>query len=278
MEDIDTLIIGSGFAGLCMAINLKQRGSDDFVVLERADEVGGTWHYNTYPGCGCDVPSHLYSFSFAPKPDWTMTYSLQPEIGAYLRDCADRFGVRSHIRFGHEVQEARWDEEERRWHVETSEGDFRARVVVSGAGPMTEPSVPDLDGLEDFGGVTMHSARWDHDVDLAGKRIASIGTGASAIQYVPELAKEADQLFVFQRTPPWVFPHPNREITKLEQRLYRALPAAQKLVRGGIYAGRETFVLGFVKQPRIMKIAEKICRWHMRKQIDDPELLEKVTP
>jgi cation diffusion facilitator CzcD-associated flavoprotein CzcO len=247
-------------------------------VLERADEVGGTWTANTYPGCACDVPSHLYSFSFAPNPDWSHTYSRQPEIQAYLRRCADEFGVRPHVRFRHEVTDAAWDDAEQRWELVTSGGRFRARALVAGMGPLTEPKIPDIPGLDAFEGATFHSARWDHDFDLRGKRVASIGTGASAIQYVPAIQRDVERLHVFQRTPPWIFPHTNRRTSARERRLYRALPAVQRLVRAGVYASRETFVLGFVKDPRLMKIAEVIARVHMRRQIDDPELLAKVTP
>jgi cation diffusion facilitator CzcD-associated flavoprotein CzcO len=277
-ETVDVAIVGSGFSGLGTAIQLKREGRDDFVVLERAEEVGGTWWANTYPGCGCDVPSHLYSFSFAPNPDWSMTYSAQPEIRDYLIGCADRFDVRRHIRFKHELTDARWDDDARRWDVDTTGGSFRARVLVLAAGALFEPRVPDFPGLESFEGQAWHSARWNHDYDMKGKRVASIGTGASAIQLVPSIQPDVEQLYVVQRTPPWVFPHSNRPTTRFERRLYRLLPALQKLVRGGVYAQRETFVLGFVKQPRLMKLAEKIARSHMRKAIDDPDLQEKVTP
>jgi cation diffusion facilitator CzcD-associated flavoprotein CzcO len=277
-HDIDVAIIGSGFSGLGMAIRLKQAGMNDFLVLERADEVGGTWQANTYPGCACDVPSHLYSFSFAPNPDWTRTYSTQPEIWAYLRQCADRFGVRPHVRLGCAVESATWLEAERRWELETSDGVLRARVLVAGMGPLTEPRIPEIPGLERFEGDVWHSARWNHDVDLTGKRVASIGTGASAIQYVPEIQRAVAKLHVFQRTPPWVMPHSSRPIRRWERRLYRAVPAAQRLVRGGIYAGREALVLGFVKNPRLMKVVERLARKHMEMQVDDPGLLEKVTP
>jgi cation diffusion facilitator CzcD-associated flavoprotein CzcO len=275
---VDIAVVGGGFSGLGMAIRLKQCGVEDFVVLERGEEVGGTWHYNTYPGCGCDVPSHLYSFSFAPNPEWSETYSAQPEIRDYLRSCADEFGVRPHIRLRHRVESATWDERTRRWEIETDRGALRARVLVAGMGPLTEPKIPDIPGLESFEGATFHSARWDHSYDLRGKRVASIGTGASAIQYVPAIQPQVERLHVFQRTPPWVFPHSNRPVTELEKRLYRALPAAQHLVRGGVYAARETFVLGFVKRPRLMRFAEALARRHMRRQISDPGLLEKVTP
>jgi cation diffusion facilitator CzcD-associated flavoprotein CzcO len=276
--ETDIAIVGSGFSGLGMAIRLKREGRDDFVVLERGSEVGGTWHYNTYPGCACDVPSHLYSFSFAPNPDWTQTYSPQAEIGAYLRRCADRFDVRSHVRLNTTVKSAEWDEQAGRWRIETDRGLLSARVLVAGMGPLAEPKIPDIPGLDRFEGATFHSARWDHDHDLKGERVASIGTGASAIQLVPSIQPDVETLHVFQRTPPWVFPHSNRPTTRLERRLYRAFPMLQKLVRGGVYAARETFVVGFVKNPRVMKVAEKLARAHMRRQIDDPELLEKVMP
>src|SRR3954452_6512180 len=278
-QRVDIAIIGSGFSGLGMAIRLKQDGRDDFVVLERGDEVGGTWHYNTYPGCACDVPSHLYSYSFAPNPEWTQTYSPQPEIGAYLRRCADEFGGRPHVRLNTTVEFAGWDSDSGRWQLDLEGGRrITARVVVAGMGPLAEPKIPDIPGLETFKGKSFHSARWDHDHDVSGERVASIGTGASAIQLVPSIQPDVAKLHVFQRTPPWIFPHSNRPVTKLERRLYKRVPAAQKLVRGAVYAMRETAVLGFVKQPKIMRLVEHVAKRHMRKQISDPELLAKVTP
>ena len=193
-------------------------------MLERGDGVGGTWHYNTYPGCACDVPSNLYSFSFAPNPDWSRTYSRQPEIRAYLERVVDRFGVRPKIRLNTEVLEASWNDDTRRWQIDTSNGQFTAKVLISGTGPLVEPKIPDFPGLETFAGPVMHSARWDHDVDLRGLRIASIGTGASAIQYVPKVAPDAEQLYVFQRTPPWIMPHSARPVKPIEKRALPALP------------------------------------------------------
>jgi cation diffusion facilitator CzcD-associated flavoprotein CzcO len=274
----DVAIVGSGFSGMGMAIKLKQEGTRDFVVLERADDVGGTWHYNTYPGCACDVPSHLYSFSFAPNPRWTETYSKQPEIRAYLQRVADDFGLRPHVRFGHTVETAAWNEQEKLWEIQTDKGTMRARVLVAGMGPLAEPKVPELPGLEDFEGAVFHSARWDHDWDPKGKRVASIGTGASAIQYVPELQPDVEQLHVFQRTPPWVFPHNNRPVKDWERRLYSRSKLAQRLMRGSIYSGREVAVLGFVKNPKLMRVAERMAKRHMRSQISDPDLLAKVKP
>src|SRR4051794_31307690 len=183
--EVKVAIVGSGFSGLGTAIRLRQEGIEDFVVLERGDDVGGTWHYNTYPGCACDIPSHLYSFSFAPNPHWSQTYSPQPEIRDYLRRTADDFGITPFVRLGCEVTEAAWDAESQRWKLETTQGTVHARVLIAAAGPLNEPKIPDIPGLDSFQGPAFHSARWDHDVDLNGKRVASIGTGASAIQYVP---------------------------------------------------------------------------------------------
>lgn len=277
-DQTDIAVIGGGFSGLGIAIRLKQSGRDDFVVLERGAEVGGTWHFNTYPGCACDVPSHLYSFSFAPNPDWSETYSGQPEIRDYLRRCADRFGIRPHIRLGAELTGASWDDESGRWNLETSAGPMRARVLVFATGPLFEPKLPEITGLEDFEGKLFHSARWDHGYDLAGKRVAVIGTGASAIQLVPAIQPQVAQLQVFQRTAPWVVPHSNRPVTRLERRLYSRFPALQRLVRSGVYTARELLVLGFVKRPRLMRLLERVAGRHMRSQISDPELLRKATP
>ena len=276
--DVDIAIIGSGFSGLAMAIRLRQEGIEDFTVLERGDDVGGTWHFNTYPGCACDVPSHLYSFSFAPNPGWSETYSRQPQIRDYLRRVADEYGVRPHVRLNCVVSSIVWDEGRGGWIVETSDGPVRARVVISGMGPLAEPKIPPLEGLDAFEGETFHSARWNHDYDLKGRRVAAVGTGASAIQFVPEIQKDVAQLHVIQRTPPWVMPHPNRPITRVEARLYKRFPLLQKLVRGSAYGFRELLVLGFVKNPRLMRLPERIARRHMRSQISDPALLEKVSP
>jgi cation diffusion facilitator CzcD-associated flavoprotein CzcO len=271
------VIIGTGFAGLGMAIRLKQAGRDDFILLERAGDIGGTWRDNTYPGCQCDVPSHLYSFSFAPNPDWSRTFSHQAEIWDYLRDCAERFGITPHVRLNREVLEAAWNDEAGVWHLETSAGDLTADVVVSGTGALSEPAIPDLPGLEDFKGAAFHSARWDHDFELEDKRVAVIGTGASSIQFVPLIQSQVEKLHLFQRTPPWVLPHSDRPITDPERRSYRRLPLLQRLMRSGIYWARETFVLHFVR-PRFAKLPEGIGRRHLRKQVPDPELRRKLTP
>jgi cation diffusion facilitator CzcD-associated flavoprotein CzcO len=192
-------IVGSGFAGIGMAIRLKQEGRNDFVILERESEIGGVWRDNTYPGSACDVQSHLYSFSFAPNPGWTRSYSPQPEIWAYLRQCVERFGLRPHCRFEHAVKEAHWDDDRQCWRLETSRGRFTADVLVAGQGGLSEPSVPPLPGLERFTGKQMHSARWDHGYDLAGKRVGVIGTGASAIQFIPAIQPSVGNSFSARR-------------------------------------------------------------------------------
>ncbi|MFK4087861.1 flavin-containing monooxygenase [Kribbella sp. NPDC020789] len=270
------VVIGTGFAGIGMAVRLKQAGYDDFVVLERADDVGGTWRDNTYPGCRCDVPSHLYSFSFAPNPEWSSTFSPQPEIEQYLRDVTDWYDVRRHIRFGHAVESAHW--EDGQWRVRTDQGDFVAQFVLSGMGPLAEPAVPKLPGIEEFEGEVFHSARWNHELDLAGRKVAVIGTGASAIQFVPAIQPEVEELHLFQRTPPWVMPRPDRKITATEKALYRRFPLLQKAVRTAIYWSRESMVLGFAKLPAIMKQAQKVAEKHLEHQIRDPKLRAKLTP
>lgn len=202
-KHVRVAVIGSGFAGIGAAVRLRREGVTDFVVLERADSVGGAWRDNDYPGCACDVPSHLYSFSFAPNPDWPRAFSGQPYIRAYLQDVVDTFGLRPHLRLGHEVTEARWDAEELRWIVRTAPGTtFTADVVVSAGGPLSDPRTPDIPGLSTFPGRVFHTARWDHDYDLRGKRVAVIGTGASAIQVVPAIQPDVARLTLFQRTPP----------------------------------------------------------------------------
>jgi cation diffusion facilitator CzcD-associated flavoprotein CzcO len=276
-QDVRVAIVGSGFAGLGMAIRLREVGIEDFVILERADDVGGTWRDNRYPGCACDVPSHLYSFSFAPNPDWTSTFSPQQEIWDYLRSCARRYGVMGHIRFGHEVLDAEWDDDAQRWRIETSRGVLAARALVLGTGPLSEPAIPDVPGLDRFEGTTFHSATWDHHHDLDGERVAVIGTGASAVQFVPRLQPRVGRLHVFQRTAPWIMPRPDRPLRPFERRLYRALPAAQLLMRAGIYWARESFVLGF-RHPRAMRLGQRVALRHLHRQVRDPELRRKLTP
>ncbi len=271
-------IVGTGFAGLGLAIRLKAQGIEDFVLIERADDVGGTWQANTYPGCQCDVPSHLYSFSFAPNPGWTRTYSRQPEIWQYLRDVAEEHDLHPHIRFCHELTGAAWDNDEQRWNVETSRGAWTAQLLIDATGPLSYPAVPRIRGMGSFKGTMFHTAEWNHDHDLTGERVAVIGTGASAVQVVPQIAERAGRLHVFQRTAPWILPHSDRPTTRVERRLYTTFPFLQKAVRSGVYWSRESFLLGFIKNPRIMSGAEKIAAAHMRKQVKNPELRAKLMP
>jgi cation diffusion facilitator CzcD-associated flavoprotein CzcO len=269
--------VGTGFSGLGMAIKLKEEGEHDFVLLERASEIGGTWRDNTYPGCRCDVPSHLYSFSFAPNPNWSSTFSPQPEILAYLKDCAERYGVTPHIRFDTELESASWDDEQQVWTVETSRGELTADILIAAQGPLSDPSLPEVPGIETFEGKMFHSARWDHGHELEGERVAVIGTGASAIQFVPEIQPKVGRLHVFQRTAPWVIPHRNRPMGRLERALYRLFPPAQLLMRAGIYWARESFVLQF-RHRAVGRLIERIPMMHMRRQVKDPELRRKLTP
>ena len=273
-----TVVVGTGFAGLGTAVRLREQGRLDFVVLERGHDVGGTWRDNSYPGCACDVPSHLYSFSFAPNPDWTRTFSAQPEIEAYLQRVARERGVLPHVHFGTELRAARWDDATATWTVETSRGTVVADVLVLGTGGLSEPSVPALPGLERFSGTTFHSATWDHDHDLTGERVAVIGTGASAIQFVPHVQQRAARMTLFQRTAPWVMPRRDRAISRAERRLYAAVPALQKLSRAGLYVSRESWLVGFTVQPAVMRVAERIALRLLASQVPDPVLRAKLTP
>ncbi len=278
VHNVRVAIVGAGFGGLGMAIRLRQSGVDDFVVFERDEEVGGTWWANTYPGCQCDIPSHLYSYSFAPNPEWTRTYPLQPEIREYLRACADRFGLRAHIRFRCPVQRAEWDEREGVWQIDTPDGRFSAQVLIGAPGPLSEPSIPSLPGLEDFRGVAFHTARWAHEHDLTARNVAVVGTGASAIQTVPQIQPLVNRLTIFQRTAPWVVPHRDRPITSFERLLYRRLPAAQKAVRTTVYLSRELLVPGLAYRPQLMNTVQKMAEGHLARQVPDEALRAELTP
>ena len=276
VEHVPVAVIGTGFAGLGAAIALRREGRE-FLVLERAGDLGGTWRDNRYPGCRCDVPSHLYSFSFAPNPDWSETYSPQGEIWDYLRDVAVRHGVLDRVRFDCEVRHAAWDEGAQRWRLDTARGPLTAEVLVLGNGPLAEPAIPDIPGREDFAGTAFHSAAWS-DHDLTGERVAVIGTGASAIQFVPEIAPVVGHLTVFQRTPPWVLPHRNRPICDLERAVYRRLPAAQRAVRGLVYWSRELVAAALLRNGRALHRLEELARRHLADQVPDPELRARLTP
>ncbi|MDO3646252.1 flavin-containing monooxygenase [Nocardia mangyaensis] len=271
-------VLGAGFGGIGLAIKLREAGFDDIVVLERADDLGGTWQANTYPGCACDVPSQLYSFSFAPNPEWSRTYGRQPEILDYLRTVAERHDVLRHLRLGTELLDARWDDEDSLWRIETSRGELTADYFISAAGVFAEAKFPSLPGLDTFAGRAFHSLHWDHDHDLTGERVAVIGTGASAVQFVPEIQPKVEALTVFQRSAPWIVPRLDRPTLGLERLLLRQIPLAQKAVRGTWYTLIESFgLVGFVDN-RFRHPYELLGRIQLRRQIRDPRLRAKVTP
>jgi cation diffusion facilitator CzcD-associated flavoprotein CzcO len=278
------VIIGSGFSGLGMGIALQRQGfgATDFVILEKADEIGGTWRENTYPGCACDIPSHMYSFSFEPKPDWRHMWSFQPEIFDYLKGVADKYGLRRYVRFGSHVDRAQWDDAEMRWHVYTDTGqEYVAQFLISGAGGLHIPLIPDFEGIDEFsnaGGVAFHSAQWDHDVDIAGKRVAVIGTGASAIQIVPEIVDDVAELQLYQRTPPWVMPRPNNAFPEWTRQLFTNVPGARALMRAGIYWLHEVVGFAMTQQPRLLKVGELMGKWNIRRSVKDRDLRRKLTP
>ncbi|MGW7299190.1 flavin-containing monooxygenase [Streptomyces sp. NPDC054829] len=277
-EHVRVAVIGSGFGGLGAAVRLRREGVTDFVVLERASRVGGTWRDNSYPGCACDVPSHLYSFSFAPNPDWPRTFSGQEHIRAYLEHVTDTFGLRPHIRFDSEVKRMAWNAERLCWDIETTSGNLSADVVVSATGPLSDPKIPEIPGLDSFPGKVFHSARWDHDYDLRGKRVAMVGTGASAIQIVPAIQPLTERLTLFQRTPPWVMPRMDRAISGAERWLHRRLPFTTQARRGLLWGIRELQVQAFTKHPNELGLVERLARQNMARAIKDPELRAKLTP
>lgn len=275
---VKTLIVGSGFAGLGLGIRLKRRGDEDFVIIERAHDVGGTWRDNEYPGAACDVPSHLYSFSFRPNPDWSRVFSPGPEIQRYLQDCAREEGLLPHLRFGANMEDASWDEAAGHWVVATSAGTFTATYLVTGTGHLADEAFPQIPGLEGFTGAKFHSARWDHSVPLEGKRIGVVGTGASAIQIVPEMAKLASELVVFQRTPSYIIPRQERDYTEGEKRLFRNDPQAIAELRSELFWGGENTYAQRRAVPQFLAAGKKMALDHLAAQVPDAVLREKLTP
>lgn len=276
-------IVGSGFGGIGAAIVAGRQGIDDLVIVERADSVGGTWRDNTYPGCACDIPSHLYSFSFAQNPEWSRSYPAQPELRAYLERVVDEHHLRSRIRFGSTVVELRWLDDDRHWVLALADGgSLRARSVVVATGPLSQPASPDIPGLDDFEGKLFHSARWDHHHRLDGAHVAVIGTGASAIQLVPEIADEASRVEVFQRTPSWVLPRDDRPAPHWRRRLYRSLPFLQRLHRWRIYFRQELLAIAFLGSGRVAISMRRRLEQEVRAQIDavidDPVLAQALVP
>lgn len=276
------VVIGTGFGGLGVAIELLQHGLDDLVILERADEVGGVWRENTYPGAACDVPSPYYSYSFEPNAAWPRRFSQQPAILEYLKGVADSYGLRGRIRFGTEVTGADWDDAAGRWtvHTTTADGpaDLEADVLVSAVGQLSRPVLPRIEGIGTFAGPAFHSAQWDHTVDLTGKRVAVIGTGASAIQFVPEIQPQVASLALFQRTPPYILPRPDTEFSAARRRLFERVPLTQGAERAGWYAAMELLGTAFLYAKPLAKFFETACRVNLRRQVKDPALRAKLWP
>jgi cation diffusion facilitator CzcD-associated flavoprotein CzcO len=279
MAELTAIIVGAGFSGLAAGIGLKRAGIDDFLILEQAEGVGGTWRDNTYPGAACDIPSHLYSYSFEPNPHWQRAYSGQPEILAYLEHCATKYGMRAHLRFHTRVVRTEYSEATALWTVHAQDGRvFVARSLILGNGALHIPKVPELPGLAGFAGTKFHSARWDHTYDLTGRRVAVIGTGASTIQFVPEIAPRVDHLAVFQRTPPWIVPKPDRPMGSRERWMFEHVPGAHWLRRTGLYWLFESRVLGFAFAPKLNRLAERLVLAHLERAVPDRELRAKLTP
>ena len=279
VETVDVLIVGAGFAGLGMAIHLRKAGMESFLIIEKGGEVGGTWWYNRYPGCACDIPSHLYSFSFARNPDWSRMYAGQAEILDYLKDCAKRYGVAPRVRLHTTLREARWDEARGVWRATVGNGSvIEARVLVSGMGALHVPRFPEINGMERFRGPAFHSAEWNTDAPLAGRRVAVIGTGASAAQIVPAIAPEVGRLYVFQRTPAWVLPRLDGPISEGRRRWFRRMPALSWLFRSFIFWTLELRVGGFLKAGWLRNVGAKIARKHLESQVPDASLRAALTP
>ncbi|MEO1235082.1 MAG: NAD(P)/FAD-dependent oxidoreductase [Myxococcota bacterium] len=279
MEDerVDVAIVGAGFAGLGAALRLREAGFR-ILVLEADEGLGGTWRANRYPGCACDIPSHLYSLSFEPKPDWSHLYGRQPEILAYLEEVAERRGVREHIRLATLVHEARWEEDTATWHLDTSAGSVRARHLVLGTGPLRIPRFPKLLGQENFQGPMMHTARFDPEVELSGQRVAVIGTGASAVQVVPALAERVRSLTVYQRSPPWILPRGDRALSPGERARFRRWPLLAKLRRTLLFWRQEMLGLAFFGWSKLGARARQRALANLAQGVPDADLREKLTP
>ncbi len=279
VTNVDVLIVGAGFSGICMGIKLLEAGMQSFLIFEKSEEIGGTWWENRYPGCACDIPSHLYSFSFAPSTEWTRMYPGQQEIHDYLKRCVERYGLAPHLRLNTRFQEAAWDESESVWNITAADGvRIRARVLVSGMGALHVPHYPELPGLEHFSGHAFHSSAWDYGVNLDGKNVAVVGTGASAIQFVPQIAPRVGKLYLFQRTPPWIVPRMDFAISEKWKQRFRRVPLTRWAFRQYIFWRQEFRVLGFLGNESIRKKTEAIALRHMGRRIKDPKLREALTP
>ncbi|MEE4249846.1 MAG: NAD(P)/FAD-dependent oxidoreductase [Alcanivoracaceae bacterium] len=278
-DHYQAVIIGAGFGGLGMAIRMKQQGFSDLLLIEKGHDVGGCWRDNTYPGAACDVPSHLYSFSFERHYPWSRRFAPQAEILDYLRHCASKYDISRHIRFNTEVSAAEWQEQQQHWRINLNDGTHvTARALITATGQLNQPAYPPLKGIDAFHGPHFHSARWDHSIDLRGKTVAVVGTGASAIQFVPEVAKVAGKLMLFQRSAAYVISKPDRAYSNVEHRILEKLPLTQTLDRARIYAANEARVLGFTSFQKAMELYKWLFRRQLTSQIKDPALREKLTP
>ena len=279
MERADVAIVGAGFGGLGLGARLRESGRRSFTILEADKGLGGTWRANTYPGLACDVPSHLYSYSFAPRPGWTRRYPAQAEILSYLEEFADERGLRQHLRLNTQVAGARYDAEDQRWRIHLHEGEeISARLLVTACGQLRVPHVPPFKGLEDFEGEWWHSARWPDAFDPRGKRVAVIGSGATAIQIVPALAPQCGHMHVFQRTPPWIIPRHDRPYLGLERRLFAAAPPVRRAYRSLLFLRQESFLLGFKPDSAMAKVLTRYARWRLESQVEDPVLRHRLLP
>lgn len=276
---LDVAIIGSGFSGLGMGVALKKAGIDNFTIFEKADSAGGTWRDNTYPGCACDVPSALYSYSFSPNSEWSRSFAEQAEINGYLGEVANDHRLEPHFAFGHELKTAHYNAEQQCWAIQFANGNrVHSRILISAIGALHIPNMPNFDGLDSFTGTTFHSARWNHDYDLTGKRVAVIGTGASAIQFVPAITQQVKGLTLFQRSPAWVLPKPDRGIGKREKALYRRIPALMAARRAATYGQLETRAIAFNYATGLLKLVERQACNYIDRTIDDPVKARALIP
>ncbi len=275
-KEFEVIVVGAGFAGIGAAIKLREAGFD-FVVLEKASAIGGVWRDNNYPDCACDIPSALYSFSFAPNPNWNNFFARQEEIRDYTIDTAKKFRVADSIRVNHELLQAKWNNDEKKWDLKTTAGDFRARWVIMACGPMHKPVTPAIKGMDSFTGSSFHSAQWDHDCDLSDKKVAVIGSGASAIQFLPAIESTVEQLTLFQRTPPWVLPKLDIPVSSRWQRIFKRFPVTQSLLRKLLY-GQFEFLNRSLKHPRLIKRLQGAALGNMYRSIKDEKLRAQLTP
>jgi cation diffusion facilitator CzcD-associated flavoprotein CzcO len=280
--DYELAIIGAGIGGLGMAAALKRKNFQDFVIFERADDVGGTWRDNTYPGIGVDIPVFSYQFSYEMKADWSRFFPKGEEVKGYIDDYADKYAIRPHIRFNSEVRSRTWDEAHQLWRLDVAGGEVTARYVISAIGPFVDPKPSEIDGVDDFEGKTIHSARWDHDYDLKGKRVAIVGTGASAVQIIPSIARDVERLDVYQRTPIWISPKPDPKIPGWAKKLFARLPFTEKIMRALVGGATEfivvTLPLHYSRMPLVARLIEARLRFFIRRQVKDRELARKLTP